>query len=88
MTKIYCFINGYVTNGLLEVVALSEDGRIVAWHPSKNEEFAKRDIGINSLLKHRVYKNIYPQGYKLIWLDEPFNDERVKAAAKIYEEVK
>jgi hypothetical protein len=68
MSKIFCFINGGNSLGV-QVCALSEDGNGLAGHLSSNEGWAKHDIGINSDWKHEKYKEKYPDGYELIWID-------------------
>lgn len=66
--KIYCFINGGIL-GWLNVVGIAEDGHILSGHASSNELFAKHDIGITSDWKHDNYKEHYPDGYELEWID-------------------
>jgi hypothetical protein len=68
MDKIYCFINGG-SPGFLCVVALAEDGTGICSHLSSNIMYAKHDIGISSDWKHDLYKNHYPNGYELEWID-------------------
>lgn len=67
--KIYCFVNAISSIGY-HVVAFAEDGKGLAGHCSSNEGWAKHDIGINSDWKHEKYKEKYPEGYELIWLEE------------------
>jgi hypothetical protein len=68
--KIYCFINGG-TNYFMNVVALAEDGNTLAGHASSNEYYAQHDIGITSDWKHENYLKHYPEGFELVWLDDP-----------------
>jgi hypothetical protein len=70
MPKIYCFINGGIP-GLLDVIAMAEDGTYLAGHGSSNEGWARHDIGISSDWKHDRYREHYPDGYDLVWLDKP-----------------
>lgn len=77
--KIYCFINGGFP-GLLNVIALAEDGNVLARHGSSNEYYAQHDIGIHSDWKHDLYKKHYPDGYELVWLE--FEDEGFLAAVE------
>lgn len=51
--------------------AISEDGEVLAEHCSSSEGWAKKDIGIGSSFKHDIYKKKYPDGYLLVWLDDP-----------------
>lgn len=69
MTKIYCFINSR-SNWGFEVVALAEDGRNVAGHVSSSKGYAMHDIGITSDWKHEIYKELFPEGYELEWIEE------------------
>lgn len=68
--KIYCFINGG-TDYFLDVAALAEDGNHLAGHASSNIYYAMHDIGIESDWKHDNYKKHYPDGYELVWIDDP-----------------
>lgn len=86
MNKIYCFINGG-SEGWYNVLALAEDGHCLAGHLSSNKYWAIHDIGINSDWKHEQYKEHYPDGYELVWLDDPLVDEGFKLAAKKNEEL-
>ena len=86
MNKIYCFINGG-SYGMLNVLALAEDGYCLAGHISSNEYWASHDIGINSDWKHNLYDKHYPDGYELVWLDDPMSNVGFKEAAKRNEEL-
>ena len=86
MSKIFCFINSG-SPSWYSVVALAEDGYCLAGHISSNKGFAKHDIGITSNWKHELYDEHYPNGYELIWLDNPETNEEFKLAAKKNEEL-
>lgn len=86
MNKIYCFINGGNVSWY-NVAALAEDGNYLSGHLSSNEHWARHDIGITSDWKHEEYKKHYPDGYELIWLDEPMEDEGFKLAVQKNEEL-
>jgi len=77
MSKIYCFINGGYPD-MLNVIAVAEDGKVLAGHCSSHRQWAIHDIGITSDWKHEHYKEHYPDGYELVWLDDPANDEDFK----------
>lgn len=80
MKKIFCFVNsGRDTNWQI-VIALCEDGHCLAQHLSSSEGFAKHDIGITSDCKHEKYKEHCPEGYELIWLDNPESSVDLDAA--------
>lgn len=77
MKKIFCFINGVSSMGY-HVAALSEDGKVLAGHCSSSEGYAKHDIGINGNWKHDKYKEAYPDGYQLIWLNESETESNIE----------
>jgi hypothetical protein len=79
--KIYCFINGSMSLGLI-VAAVSEDGVGLCSHCSSSINFAKHDIGYNSDWKHDIYNKEYPNGWKLVWVDNPKEHEGLQNALK------
>jgi hypothetical protein len=86
MNKIYCFVNGG-SPYFLNVLALADDGHVLAGHASSSEYWAMHDIGVNSDWKHNLYKEHFPNGYELVWLDNPMEDEGFKCAAKLNEKL-
>jgi hypothetical protein len=50
--------------------ALAEDGTGLSSHLSSNIDFSKHDMGLTSDWKHDVYKEHYPDGYELEWIEE------------------
>jgi hypothetical protein len=86
VNKIYCFINGG-NPYFLNVLALADDGNVLAGHASSNEYWAQHDIGINSDWKHNLYKEHFPNGYELVWLDNPMEDEGFKKAVELNEKL-
>src|SRR5690606_9036186 len=50
--------------------AMAEDGEVLAQHISSNELFARLDMGVTSERKHDRYREKYPDGYELVWVDE------------------
>jgi len=76
-TKIYlaCFGGGFRASEVIGY-ALGEDGQGLASHISSNVAFSKLDMGLTSDWKHEHYAKVYPDGYELIWIDEPDTDER------------
>lgn len=77
--KIYCFINGG-SYGWFDVQALSEEGHFITGHISSTVDFAKHDIGLTSNWKHELYEKYYPDGYGLLWVDDPENNEELNEA--------
>jgi hypothetical protein len=49
---------------------MAEDGTGLTSHLSSNDSFSKHDMGITSDWKHDIYKEKYPSGYELEWIDE------------------
>jgi len=86
-TKIYltCFAGGFRSGDVIGY-ALGEDGQGLASHLSSNETWAKHDMGLTSDWKHEHYAKVYPNGFELIWIDDPENDERWQAALKLNKE--
>ena len=41
---------------------------VIANHWSTGEHWCRHDMGISSDWKHNIYKEMYPDGYELIWL--------------------
>lgn len=78
--KIFCFINSGRGTDWIRVSALSEDGEFLAGHVSSSEGFAKHDIGLTSDWKHDAYKERYPDGYELVWVDDPKGHADLMAA--------
>lgn len=80
MKKIYCFINSGKGTDWIITIALCEDGHCLATHCSSNDYWAKHDIGINSDWKHDEYKKHCPEGYELVWIDDPASSKEVDDA--------
>ena len=82
MNKIYCFINSSSPEWY-SVLAIAENGHCLAGHASSSKYWAAHDIGMTSDWKHELYKEHYPNGYELVWLDDPMEDEGLKLAAEL-----
>jgi len=80
--KIFCFINGGYSD-CWEAIAIGENGRIVGNHVCSNEGWAKHDLGVTSDSKHDNYNEAYPNGWELIWVDDPKNHSGLQAAYKL-----
>ena len=80
MNKIYVFgiytgdssygdVTGFAVDKL---IVDPEDGvtklNSIAGHWSSGENWCKHDMGITSDWKHDTYKELYPDGYELVWL--------------------
>ena len=80
MKKIYCFINNKEITNWNDVIALAEDGHFLTNHISSDKYWAQHDIGLTSDWKHDIYEKYYPDGYELVWLDNPESDKGWLAA--------
>lgn len=69
--KIFAFVNSGAGTDMQMVLALAEDGACLAQHCSSSHTWAKHDIGATSDWKHDEYRKHYPDGYEVVWLDEP-----------------
>lgn len=85
--KIYCFVNSGRGSDMQHVIALCEDGHCLAGHLSSSEGFAKHDIGMTSDWKHDHYKEHCPEGYELIWVDEPGGSPEIDAAYLLNQQI-
>lgn len=85
--KIFCFINSSSNFGV-DVVAICEDGHALGGHFSSNESWAKHDIGLTSDRKHDKYKEHCPEGFQLIWVEDPKNHKELGEAYKLNQELK
>ena len=69
--KIFVFVNTGYTSGDVSGYALCEDGYVLTSHFSSNEPWFKHDMGITGDWKHDNYKKHCPEGYELIWIEDP-----------------
>lgn len=86
--KIFCLVNGGRGTDMQNVLALCEDGHCLGQHLSSSEGWAKHDIGITSDMKHDSYKQHCPDGYDLVWLDNPEDSDELKAAYTLNQELR
>lgn len=63
--------------------ALAEDGHCICSHLSSNVQWAKHDMGLTSDWKHDHYNEHYPDGYELIWVDDPDNHSELKMVMEL-----
>jgi hypothetical protein len=87
--KIYLYCKPAIGWGENDVVgyAIAEDGIGIASHLSTNIGYSKHDMGLTSDLKHDIYKEHYPEGYELEWVDSPDTHEGLKKALALNEEL-
>ena len=77
-----CFPGGFRAGDVLGY-ALAKDGTCLASHLSSNVDFSKHDMGLTSNWKHDHYAKAYPEGYELVWIDNPENDPRWQKAHEL-----
>lgn len=76
--KIFCFIQSGSGTDFINVMAICEDGHVLANHLSSSKLWAMHDIGINSDWKHEKYKEHCPDGYEVVWLEADDIKEQMK----------
>lgn len=59
------------------VVRNGDKFKVIESHWSSGVEWTKHDMGITSDWKHDVYKELYPEGYELVWLGAFNNPEEL-----------
>ena len=79
MNKIYLYcvplgtgsgtVQGSTVGGDVMGYALAEDGTGLGSHLSSSEYFSKHDMGLTSDWHHKDYKEHYPNGYEVEWID-------------------
>lgn len=89
MAKIFIFINSN-RPGWVIPLALAEDGYCLANHCCSHECFVKHDMGIGSDWKHEIYKEHYPDGYELEYVEEKDikTHPGIQTAFKLNQEIK
>ena len=70
-------------HGDVVAYALAEDGTGVGSHLSSGVSWAKHDIGLTSTWHHETYREHYPDGYEVQWIDDPENSPELKAALEL-----
>lgn len=83
MPKIFVFCNccEYQWHSM---VALGEDGKVLAGHICSDHFWAKHDMGIDENgWKRDIYEKHYPEGFEVEWVEEPLKDSRVLAAIEL-----
>jgi hypothetical protein len=80
---IYCFINSEHPVGMMQVVALSQGGRILASDYGRNEHECRSKIGLGSFKHHDQYELAHPKGYMLLWVDDPHSDPELRRVIEI-----
>lgn len=88
MHKIYCFINSRLAADLQMVLALADDGCVLASHCSSDERWAQYDIGISSNRKHEKYNEHFGKNnWQLEWVENPKKHIGVQEAYELYQKI-
>lgn len=80
---IYCFVNSVHPSGMMQVVALSQSGRILAKDYAETEHESRAKIGLGSFNHHDQYELSYPNGYMLLWVNNPREDPELRRVIEI-----
>lgn len=75
---IYCFINSEHPAGMKQVVAMSQAGRILAEDYGQSDYDCRVKIGLGSMRHHDQYALEYPNGYMLMWVNDPHRDAELR----------
>lgn len=84
--KIFCFVNGG-SPGWFSALAICEDGHCLAGHTCSSEGWAQHDLGIGSDWKHDKYREHCPNGFELVWVDDPKTHPGLQAAYLLNQEL-
>ena len=74
------WVCGSTVGGDVIAHALAEDGTGLGSHLSSSVGFAKHDIGLTSDWHHEDYREHYPSGYRVEWVEDPDTHEGWRAA--------
>ena len=77
--KIFAFANGSDSFGVY-CVAIDEEGHGLAGHICSHAGFGPHDMGVTSNWKHDKYAEKFPDGFEVIWVDDPPNHPECWAA--------
>ena len=77
--KIFIFCNS-CEGDFHSIRALAEDGCFIAGHVCTNHGFIAQDMGLTGTKKHYIYSLHYPNGYELIYVENPKDHLGLKAA--------
>lgn len=83
MVTVYLACFPFGERGDVIAYALCEDGTGLGSHFSSNVVFAQHDIGLTSDWHHDTYRENYPEGYQVMWVDDPDHDPLWLTAMKL-----
>jgi hypothetical protein len=73
-------VRGSTPGGDVLGCAMCEDGAVLAEHLSSGVGFARHDMGIEGEWQHEKYRAHCPDGFELVWVDDPKTHEGWQAA--------
>jgi hypothetical protein len=80
--KIYVFCNN-CSHEWHAMLAMAEDGTVLAEHVCSSHGWASHDMGIHpNGWKRELYAAHYPEGFEVLWVEDPRNDTGLQAAYK------
>lgn len=82
LPKVYAFCDGGKPGGY-RCDALSEDGVFLAGHICSSPAFGPHDMGVTSDWKHEMYRQYYPDGFEVLWVEH--DDPRLRAAYALHQ---
>lgn len=83
LPKIFVFCNS-CSHEWHVMWAIAEDGEALASHVCSHHGFAAHDMGINENgWKRELYEAHYPDGFEVVWVEDPLNHEGWKKAAAL-----
>lgn len=72
-SKIFIWCSHCSDNCHYMVASTEDDNETIARHVSSDHEYGKYDMGFSSSKKHEIYKEKYPDGYELHYVDNNKN---------------
>jgi hypothetical protein len=84
---IYCFINSEHPSGMKQVVAMSQGATILAEDYGRSDHECRVKIGLGGFNHHEKYEQVHPNGYMLVWVDDPKNDPELTRVIRVNETI-
>lgn len=84
-TKLFAFINGQPEDGAGHCgTILSDRGEFLLEHVVDEPEDAPAALGIGSDCHHDIYSEYAPEGWELVWVEQPLDHADVQAAYALH----
>lgn len=81
---IYGFVNGG-SPGWYHIAAVCEDGETLAGHTCSDPGYGPHDIGVTSDWKREAYAKHCPDGFEVVWVDNPDEHPGLTEALRLHE---